>query len=340
VFHKTKPDLPSEESLLALQVKNPLSTKILHKLNMTVSEFGRHDCTSRYHQHRKRIDRQFCGRHRGWSVAMACLLEASAFKPGNVSPWSDFEDLSYEELIAAGIAVAEVFDRAPSLSLGHMVLDAVTASRAVTRSNANLGIVLAVAPLAKVPDGTSLRVGVSLVLSSLTASDASTLWVAINKAKPGGLAKASQMDLADPAPVSILDAMRAAADRDQIASLWSRDYDELFSGPVADLCTEWHDEAALLDNIVIAYLKQLSRRQDTQILRRHGVSIAADIMQHSRGVLAASKAQYNEKLLEMDRLLRTHHTRINPGSTADLIAAALFFLLYERLLVLPQSDHP
>lgn len=53
---------------------------------------------------------------------MACLLEASAFKPGNVSPWSDFEDLSYEELIAAGIAVAEVFDRAPSLSLGHMVL--------------------------------------------------------------------------------------------------------------------------------------------------------------------------------------------------------------------------
>ena len=80
---------------------------------------------------------------RGWCVALACTLEASAPKPGNVHPLVAYPDLSHAELVAAGHAIAAVLDSAPSRRLGATIRAAVEASRGLTRSNANLGIVLA-----------------------------------------------------------------------------------------------------------------------------------------------------------------------------------------------------
>ena len=40
---------------------------------------------------------------RGWMAALAGVLEASAPKPGNVHPGAAFDDLCYDELVAAAV---------------------------------------------------------------------------------------------------------------------------------------------------------------------------------------------------------------------------------------------
>ena len=41
------------------------------------------------------------------AAQLACILEASAPKPGNVSPGRPFEDLRYEDFVASAIAIGK-----------------------------------------------------------------------------------------------------------------------------------------------------------------------------------------------------------------------------------------
>lgn len=260
---------------------------------------------------------------RGWCAGAACILEATAAKPGNVHPGAAFDDLEHGELVAAAIAIAPLLERAAEAPLGRTIRAAVEASGRVTRSNANLGIVLAVAPLAAAvtPDR------VAEPLARLGPADAADVWEAIAAARPGGLGTSDRHDLRAPPPADLLAAMRAAADRDQIARLWATGYAELFTGPVADLAAEAAAGGPLEDAIVRTYLRQLARAADTLIARRHGPAVAADVSRRAAEVLAAG-GEWRVAAAAFDASLRNPH-RINPGTTADLVAAALYILLRE-----------
>jgi triphosphoribosyl-dephospho-CoA synthase len=273
-----------------------------------------------------------CG-SRGWAAAAAGIVEASAPKPGNVHPGGSFPDLRYEDLVAAAIAMGAVIDTAPGRPLGRTIHEAVAASRAVTPSNANLGIVLLIAPLAAADDGGPLTAaGVAGVLAKLTPRDAEDVWAAIGLAQPGGLGRASRWDLAGPAPTDLLAAMREARDRDQIARLWAVGYEPLFRGPVRDFGDELATAATLDDAIVRTFLRQLAREADTLIARRHGMATAVDVSNRAAAVLAADSG-WREAATALDRHLRSSGARaaggtgINPGTTADLVAAAVYILL-------------
>ena len=279
---------------------------------------------------------------RGWCVALACTLEASAPKPGNVHPLVAYPDLSHAELVAAGHAIAGVLDAAPSRRLGATIRAAVEASRSVTRSNANLGIVLAVAPLAAVPSGTGpTPAAAAEMLVALDAADARDCYAAIAMAQPGGMGSRGRWDVAEEPPADLLAAMRDAADRDQIARLWAHGYEPLFAGLVADL---EHDIAAGHDigtAIVRGFLQQLAREPDSLIARKHGRAVAAAVSARAGDVLAAGPAAWPEAVRAFERDLWTGRGfadfvpppggarpgTINPGTTADLVAAALYVLL-------------
>ena len=47
----------------------------------------------------------------GWCAAIASILEATARKPGNVSPDKNFADLSYDDLCNAARAMVPAFDQ-------------------------------------------------------------------------------------------------------------------------------------------------------------------------------------------------------------------------------------
>jgi triphosphoribosyl-dephospho-CoA synthetase len=176
---------------------------------------------------------------RGWCAAVAGILEATTAKPGNVHPGASFPDLSHADLVAAAAAIAPVLERAATTPLGRTILEAVSAARSAADTNANLGIILLTAPLAAVPDGEPLdAAAVDRVLERLDAADAADVYQAIAIAHPGGLGRVDRDDVAGPPPTDLRAAMRAAAERDQIARLWAEGYGPLFAGAAADLATE------------------------------------------------------------------------------------------------------
>jgi triphosphoribosyl-dephospho-CoA synthase len=281
-------------------------------------------------------------RGRGWSAAAASILEASAPKPGNVHPAAEFPDLSHAELVAAGLAIAPAMERAAEVPLGRTILAAVTAARSVTRSNANLGIVLAIAPLAAVPDACTDVAGptrhtaaspaaVAEVLERLGPADAADVWQAIRLAQPGGMGQSGEHDLAGPPPDDLMAAMRLAAPHDAIARLWADGYHSLVTGLVADLDAAIGRGLPLNDAIVHAFLAQLAREPDSLIARKHGPAVALEVSQRAAAALAHPQA-----IQEFDRFLRSPR-RLNPGSTADLTAAALYMLVREGRLL---ADFP
>ena len=243
-------------------------------------------------------------------------------------PTAEFPDVTHTELVAAGLAIAPAMEQAAELPLGRTILVAVTAARSVTRSNANLGIVLAIAPLAAVPDGRPAGpAAVAEVLARLTPADAADVWQAIRLAQPGGMGQSSQHDLAGPPPDDLLAAMRLAAPHDAIARLWTDGYQSLHAGLVADLLAAIDHGLPLHDAIVDAFLAQLAREPDSLIARKHGLPMALEVS----GRAAAARAA-PQTIPAFDRFLRSPR-RLNPGTTADLTAAALYILIRDGRLL-------
>lgn len=252
------------------------------------------------------------------TAQLACLLEASAPKPGNVSPGKHYPDARYEEFLASAIAIGPAF--AADLSLGAMIHEAIRATRAWSRSNTNLGIVLLLAPLAR-----AARTNRSLhnILANTTVDDARSVYAAIRLARPGGLGTAEEQDISGEPDVTLTQAMRLAADRDSIASEYVTDYRITFEiGAPAVLGAIDHgwEEAT-----VRTFLTLLAEVPDTLIARKHGRQVAERVSRDARKVLSAGP----EERVSFDQELRADG--LNPGTTADLTAAALYVALLSGL---------
>src|SRR5262245_52733016 len=110
------------------------------------------------------------------AAQLACLLEASAPKPGNVSPGRHFADARYEEFLASAAAIGGPLAGAGARPLGETVRLAIESTANWTRSNTNLGLVLVLAPLARAASIESrvglLRDSLRMVLATTTVGDA------------------------------------------------------------------------------------------------------------------------------------------------------------------------
>ena len=122
---------------------------------------------------------------------LACLLEVSAPKPGNVSPARPFHDTEYEDFLASAVAIGPALAAAATRPLGMTIRSAVEATLRWTKSNTNLGIILLLAPLARAAarEGGDLRSRLARVLDETTMADAAEVYAAIRLARPGGLGK-------------------------------------------------------------------------------------------------------------------------------------------------------
>src|SRR3954449_9623572 len=102
------------------------------------------------------------------SAQLACVLEVSAEKPGNITPSHDFHDTSYEDMLRSAIAVGPELARVGQRGVGETVLAVVEASRRAAPANTNLGIALLLAPLGKAAlDGGPLRPRLAATLRAL-----------------------------------------------------------------------------------------------------------------------------------------------------------------------------
>jgi triphosphoribosyl-dephospho-CoA synthase len=268
-------------------------------------------------------------------VSLACLLEVTATKPGNVHRGADFDDLTFADFLVSGVTVGPILAAAGEIGVGRAILRAVEATRQAVGTNSNLGMVLLLAPLAAVPRETPLRAGVDAVLQRLTADDAAAIWQAISAARPGGLGRAKEHDVAGPPPGSIVDAMRLAADRDLVAAQYANGFAHVFDHVVPHLCEERQRTGSLLNAIVRTHVRLLARFPDSLIARKAGAETAARASLLAQQVLDAANVNdqaYHEALADFDFWLRSDGRQRNPGTTADLIAAGLFAALRDELI--------
>src|SRR5690348_14195145 len=120
-------------------------------------------------------------------IRTACLLEATARKPGNVHPEASFVDLEFAEFVSSAEAAATPLAQSGPWGVGWSIRLAVEFTRRRTPRNTNLGIALLIAPLAAVPAGIPLRDGIETVLAGLRIKDADQVYRAIRLAQPGGM---------------------------------------------------------------------------------------------------------------------------------------------------------
>lgn len=257
----------------------------------------------------------------------ACEAELAALKPGNVHAWAPGHGMTVEDFRRSAAAAAPAIAD-PGLGVGAKILAAVEATRAACGQNTNLGILLLAAPLAAAAQsGRSL----GAVLAGLSVEDAVLAYRAIRLAAPGGLGRSDRHDVAQEPRVTLLEAMRAAADRDRIAFQYATGYADVLGLGIPRLraarARGWPESWA----VTAVYLTFLARFPDTHVARKRGAAAAEEVRRRAAElegtlVAAADPRELEPALQAFDAELK--EGGLNPGTSADLtvathIAAAL-----------------
>ena len=276
------------------------------------------------------------------AIRLACAWEATAPKPGNVHPDASFADLTFDDFVKSAEAVAPVLARARKLGVGHAVFESIRATRAVVKSNTNLGIVLLLAPLAAVATERPLHDGIGDVLERLSRDDAAWVYRAIRFAQPGGLGSVDAEDVSQEPTGTLLDVMKLAADRDGVAAQYANEFAWVLDEGVPFLKSRRTDfQSVPLTTIVELHLRLLARHPDTLIARKCDVAEAIAVSRQAQAVLDAGSletATGRRLLSEFDRWLREDSNRRNPGTTADLVTACLFAALRDGVIESPTLE--
>jgi triphosphoribosyl-dephospho-CoA synthase len=268
----------------------------------------------------------------------ACDIELQAFKPGNVSVYSEGHDMTVADFQLSAKVSAPPLCNA-NYSLGEKIYYAVKATREAVGCNTNLGIILLCAPLIQAvslyQSGMSLRQALHQVLANTTINDADWTFKAIALATPAGLGTVENQDVTQSATVTLQAAMVLASDKDRVALQYLTDYKDIFDFAVL----RYNSSLLKCDNqawsAVAVYADLLSHYPYSHIERKYGNQysemVASRMTQLSHEL---SNAEHPESVLpllhDIDQELKTKS--INPGTTADLTVATVLTVFLENFL--------
>ena len=275
----------------------------------------------------------------GQCATLACLLEVTAPKVGNVHRGADFDNLTFNDFVVSAIAFGPAMEGAATTGIGRAVYDAIAATRNLVSTNTNLGMALLIAPLAAVPRSETLTPpAVNRALHSMTAEDSRRVYEAIRQAQPGGLGRVESMDITDQPPANLLAAMQAAAHRDLVARQYVENFRLVLENALPALVAGRQQGWSLTETIIHTHIKLIAEHGDSLIARKCGPELAERASAIARHVLdcgGPGDEPYFEAAADFDFWLRSDRNRRNPGTTADLVAAALFAGLRDGLLPPP-----
>jgi len=266
---------------------------------------------------------------------IACTWEVLARKVGNVHRTADFAGTTLHDFLLSAIVSTDDISNVQTPSVGASILQAAMHTHRAVKQNTNLGILLLIAPLACIPVHVPLRSELEKTLASLTNDDARAVYRAIRLMNPGGLGSVEDQDANTEPTVTLLEAMKLAADRDLIARQYAANYVDLFDFGVPHLLAAYERLGSIEAAIVDHQFRWLAEHPDSLIARKCGAAMADGVRSMARRVLelgGLETAAGRTAGVELDRFLRADGHRRNPGTTADLIAGCLFIALREGKL--------
>jgi triphosphoribosyl-dephospho-CoA synthase len=292
-------------------------------------------------------------------LQLAILLEVSAYpKPGNVHRTADFPETKYEHFLASAVAVAPHFNKAVKRGImvstkkigieetrvGAIIRDAVhDVKKWQHGGNTLLGTVLLLSPIA-VASGMMffeksfsvnfLRENVKKIVESTTSADAIDVYDAMSIAKPGGLGRVENLDVTDPASkkkiledsVTLFDVFKIASEYDSIAFEWVNNFQITFDLGYPYFVSNLNKTKDINVTTINTFLKILAEVPDTLITRKVGLEKSRDVSLQAKKVLKCGGLMSEEgenQLLKFDEILRHDSHKLNPGTTADIIAAVI-----------------
>jgi len=292
-------------------------------------------------------------------AVLAMLFELSSSpKPGNVDRCHDFSDIGFHHFLTSAVSAYPVFRKAASGegSPGSLILEGVAAwGDWNLRSNTHFGSLVLLIPLALAAgraagqeqgqetsqdDGLEngsyglkkeLEEELARVLRSTTVKDAIDFYRAFDLAG-ARVVQVDEFSLKDQdwerklieGNQSLLELMRLSLDHDIVAREWATDFERSFQ--LAGRLQEMVSIYGLNDGVVRTFLEALAEVPDSLISAKFGRERAEEVSRLAADALIDSTLK---KASEMDCELLNRD--MNPGSTADLIAASLFISLLRRL---------
>ncbi len=269
-----------------------------------------------------------------WAAQVACLLEVNAEKPGNVTRTKAFHDSSLDDFLLSAVAIGPTFYSADRMTVGETILRGVRDTRRLVNKNTNLGILFLLAPLTKAAasgDPQGLRSGVRKVLDTLTTEDARSAYEAIRISNPAGLGTVDLYDVRElTIDITLHQAMKLAENRDTLAREYVTNFAVTFELGYETIYHLWKEGHKFGETITQTFLAILAKVPDTLIARKNGFEIAREVSDRASEILNTGgvfSEQGRKELQIFDQALRDDRHLLNPGTTADLVAAALFVFL-------------
>jgi triphosphoribosyl-dephospho-CoA synthase len=274
--------------------------------------------------------------HVAQCAQLAMLVELSSSpKPGNVDRCHDFSDIEFYHFLQSAVSSYPIFRKAAlgQEGVGLLILEGVRAWRDWhIRSNTHFGSLVLMIPLAVASAGASnLQDNLRRVLENTTTQDALDFHCAF-KIAGARVADVEEFSLQDPELMerlqksgkTLLDLMRLSQGHDLVAREWTHGYERSFR--LSQRLVELTKKYGPNDGVVRAYLEALAQVPDSLVSAKFGEEKARHIsiraQEALRDTTLSAAARLDEELVAED---------INPGSTADLIAASLFICLLRGL---------
>ncbi len=274
------------------------------------------------------------------------LLEAAIPKPGNVSRYRDFDDLSFYNFLSAETWTMDILHEATKVGdllrkgtyrlneagIGGLIKRAVQNSREVQDANPNFGIIVLSIPLviglAMSRNMLEGREWAVRLINESTTRDTMELYKAIRIANPKGIPSGVKYDVYSDDSfreifkdgINLTRLAEMSCKRELVFCEWLNNYELSYKtfGRLHGLIKELPLENA----VVRAFLELLAEKEDTLIVRKAGREEAKLVRDKAKEVLEGKLS-----LEEFDAFMREKRDLRNPGSLADVMAVALSLLL-------------
>jgi triphosphoribosyl-dephospho-CoA synthase len=281
------------------------------------------------------------------NAELALLLEvAGTPKPGNVDRERDLADLRFEQFLAGAVGARPGLQAASDgAAVGAAFETAVRGMSEQSGGNTQFGCLLLLVPLVRAAaekrgpdadrDGDLEPTDATAVAEATTVADAAAFYRAFEHVDvfvddpPEGFADLDVRRGRDAVPaleergLTLYDVMELSRESDGLGREWTGGFRRSFE--TADRILA--DDGPVVDRAARAFLALLAAEPDTMVAKQHGEAVAEEVREraadrHANGWDREAVAAFGDDLVERG---------VNPGTTADVVAAGLFVALERGL---------
>ena len=266
-------------------------------------------------------------------IKFVCDSEMESLKPGNVHKFAVGHDMTVNDFLKSSLIISKCLTK-NNAGLGVKILNSVKEIKKKVKKNTNLGIILMISPIVSVilKEGEISKKDLSIKINSLikkqSVKDSILIYKAISIISPGGLGSSKKYDVNKTPKINLYKAMEFSKNKDLIAKQYCNGYKDIFKIGIPAYKKFYNKWGKVNWALTGVYLTFLGKFNDSHIMRNKGNRTAINVRNEAKKYYYFLKdnkniAKIKKKLLFFDKKLKSRG--INPGTTADLTIATLFF---------------